>query len=420
MTPPRMRRSAGTTLMIVRKFLTWAQNSPPAARAEGAGALARAWLYSDLSGEQRREVLVALTALIDDSAVAVRQALSTVFASTPHAPRHIVSMLAADQAEVALPVLARSPLLSDAELIDCAALGQPMAQCAVASRAPLSPPVCAALAEVGCREAAVVLARNAQAEISLASLRRLLERFWDDGAVREAILGRPHLPVVLRAELVAATARALSAFVTACAWLPEERAHRATREAAERAHLIIAGDDVAASDQGLRDFVFHLRTSGQLTPGFILRALLAGHLALCETALADLSGLPRARVAGLMRNARNVGFGALFTRAGLPVAILPAFRAALAAYEDAGLPDVLSSRLSRRMIERALTACESMDPADCNKVLALLRRFEAEAALEEAREEVGRMVGSVPMIPDPRQEIVIDLAAIEAEIFQAA
>jgi uncharacterized protein (DUF2336 family) len=406
--------------MIVRRFLAWAQNAPASARAQGAGALARAWLYSDLSEEDRRQVLVALTSLLDDSSVAVRQAMAEVFASTPHAPRHIVSLLAADQAEVALPVLARSPLLSDAELIDCAAVGEAMSQCAVAARDRVSPGVSAALAEVGAREAAVVLARNPGADLSVPSLRRILERFWDDGAVREAILGRANLPSVLRAELVAATARALSAFVTSCAWLPEERARRATREAAERAHLIIAGDDETRSAQGLRDLVGHLRRSGQLTAGFILRALLAGHRALCETALADLSGLPTSRVTGLIRDYRSAGFVALFSRAGLPASILPAFRAALAAYEEAGLPETLSGRLSSTMVERALTACEDLDPEDCGKVLALLRRFEAEAAVEEAREEAARLVGSCAAPAAVRSDVVIDLAAIEAEIFEAA
>ena len=403
--------------MIVRRFLAWAQNAPAAARAEGAGALARAWLYSDLSPDDRREALVAMTALLDDSAIAVRQALSEVLANHSQAPRHIVSMLAADHADVALPVLAHSPLLSDAELIDCATIGDTFCQCAIASRSGLSGGVAAALAEIGSADAAIMLVRNETAELTHPVLRRLIERFWDDGAVREAILVRPNLPAVLRAELVAATARALSAFVTACSWLPEERARRATREAAERAHLIIAGDDGEGAAQGLVDLVGHLRRSGQLTPGFILRALLAGHLALCEVALSDLSGLPLKRVSGLMRDHRNVGFSALLTRAGLPASIFPAVRAALAAIEEAGLTVSLTGRLSRLVVERALNACEHLAPEDSGKVLALLRRFEAEAAVEEARDEAVRL--SRPDVPAHRQ-VVIDLDAIEAELFEAA
>ena len=130
--------------MIVRRFLAWAQNAPAAARAKGAGALARAWLYSDLSPDDRREALVAMTALLDDSAIAVRQALSEVLANHSQAPRHIVSMLAVDHADVALPVLAHSPLLSDAELIDCATIGDTFCQCAIASRSARSSNRCRA------------------------------------------------------------------------------------------------------------------------------------------------------------------------------------------------------------------------------------------------------------------------------------
>ena len=42
----------------------------------------------------------------------------------------------------------------------------------------------------------------------------------------------------------------------------------------------------------------HLRESGQLTAGLVLRALLSGNIVLFEQALAELAGMPLARVAG--------------------------------------------------------------------------------------------------------------------------
>jgi predicted ABC-type transport system involved in lysophospholipase L1 biosynthesis ATPase subunit len=41
--------------------------------------------------------------------------------------------------------------------------------------------------------------------------------------------------------------------------------------------------------------------------------------------------------------------------------------------------------LSRRMIEEALRACEGLPPDQAGRLVALLRRFEVEAARDEAR-----------------------------------
>ncbi len=375
--------------MIVRKFLAWARTASAGARAEGASALARAYLYSNLDDADQREAGVALTALLDDGSPVVRRALAEAFASAVDAPHHCVVVLANDQSDIASVVLSRSPVLSDAELIDCAAVGDAFAQSAIAVRANLSAPVAAALAEVGAREALIALAVNAGAALPDFSLRRMIERFGDDGEVREAILGRPNLPPAQRAELVAATARALTAFVTACDWMSEARASRVTREATERANVIIAAETESEPGNGPLALVAYLRESGQLTSGLVLRALLSGNRSLFEAALTDLSEMPASRVAGLVNGGRGAGFRALYMKAGLPKALMPAFEAALAAQDELGaaLEHGDRARLSRAMIERVLTACEQMNSTELGKLMALLRRFEAEAAREDAREE---------------------------------
>ena len=252
--------------IIVGRFLAWAQGVSAGERAEGASALARAYLYADLLDADRRDAAVVLTTLLDDGSPVVRRALSEAFASAEDAPHHIIVALANDQSDVSAPVLGRSPLLSDADLIDCAAVGDAFAQSAIALRPNLSAAVAAALAEVGAREALISLAVNGGADLPEFSMRRMIERFGDDGEMREALLSRPCLPPTLRADLVTATARALSAFVTACEWMSGERAERATREAREKATIMISADTAARTQNGPLALVRHLRKCGQLTP----------------------------------------------------------------------------------------------------------------------------------------------------------
>ena len=376
--------------MIIRQFLQWARTACAADRAEGAGALARAFLYSDLSAQDRSAAETALTSLVDDPSPLVRRSLAEALASAADAPPHIISALANDQSGVSALVLGRSPLLGEAELVDCAAVGDAYAQAAIALRPGLTAPVAAALAEVGQREAVIALAVNTAADVPEFSLRRMIERFGADGEMREALLSRPDLSAVLRHDLVSATARALSDFVTGCNWMAPERAARMAREAREKAALTIAA---ASPQEGPEALVRQLRASGALTAGFALRCLLSGHEELFEAILADLSGLPAARVSGFARQPRGAGFTALYRKAQMPPALLPAFQAALEAAQEFGFaPDAAASaRLSRQMIERVLTACADIRSPQISRLVALLRRYDAEAALEDAREDTEAM-----------------------------
>jgi uncharacterized protein (DUF2336 family) len=415
--------------MIVQNFLSWAQTANAAQRAEGAGALARAYLYSDLEAQERRQTEVALMSLLDDPSPLVRRALADNFASAVDAPHALVAALASDQSDVAAPVLSRSPLLTEAELIDCAAIGDAFAQSAIALRARVPGSVCAALAEVGAREATISLAVNPGADLPEFSMRRMIERFGDDGEMREALLSRPWLPATVKNNLVNAAAAALSTFVVDCGWLTNERAERLSREERDKANVIIVAETAAYDGRhGVRDLVAHLRASGQLTASLVLRALLSGNRDLFEAALAELSGLREDKVVGLVRDFRGAGFAALYSRAGLPEKFLPAFRAALEAQREYGDIHGGEARLSLVMIERVLTACEEINGGELDKLMALLRRFEMEAALEEARAEAARMSAEAqaPTVAAPAAGVIIDtapiidMAAFEAELMQYA
>ena len=154
----------------------------------------------------------------------------------------------------------------------------------------------------------------------------------------------------------------------------------------------------------MRPLIRHLRETSQLTAGLILRALLSGNLTMFEEALAELSGLPLSRVEGLIHDKGSAGFRALYEKAGLPAATFPAFREAIAAmHEDyVSVEPGGAARLRRRMIERVLTRCESMEQGDIEPLLMLLRRFATEAAREEARMFCEELVDGVVLSYDDR------------------
>lgn len=370
--------------MIVREFLQWLRTAPPGERADGTTALARAYLFSPLSIDDRAAAEGAMLMLLDDPSPLVRRALAEAFASSQAAPPAVVHGLAADQPDVAALVLERSPLFVDTDLVDMVATGPSAIQTAIARRPLLQRSVAAAIAEVGTAEACLVLIENADADVAPFSIDRIVARYGHLAAIREALLARDDLPAPTRQALVAKLSQTLADFVASRAWLARDRASRIAHEACEKATVVLAAESAYAE---MRPLVRHLRQTGQLTAGLVLRALLCGNSVLFEEALAELSGVPLERVFGLVHGKGNAGFRALYDKAGLPAAAYPAFREAIAAmHEDAFLGDAGGEiRLKRRMVERVLTRCERAALGDVEPLMTLLRRFATEAAREEAR-----------------------------------
>src|SRR5260221_1578147 len=285
--------------MIVRQCITWMSTAPAGERAEATRALARAWLISDLSEDDRAAAEGALLMQLDDASPLVRQAMAEVFARSTEAPAAIVQALSLDQPSVALPVLEHSPLLIDADLVDIIATGNGEMQCAIARRNNLPASVCAAIAEVGSAAAALELIENAYAELAPFSWDRIVERHGHLAAIRESMLVLADLPAATRAALVAKLSETLAQFVVARNWLSADRAGRVASEARDCSTMNIAA---RSRGEDMRGLVRHLRATSQLTAGARPRARPSGQLELFDSALSEMSGLPPARVGALLHD----------------------------------------------------------------------------------------------------------------------
>lgn len=371
--------------MFVRKFLSWAATAPAAERAPAAASFARALLDRELPADEDYEAGVALAAFADDPSPLVRRALAVEIAHRADAPRQIVVALAADQADIAVPVLRLSPALTDADLVDAAVIACPLGQTAIARRENPSAAVSAALAEIGAREAILALLDNAGAALPEAALARIVERFESDPVVREALLARGSLDPALRLRLVDAAAAALQAFVLRCGWMPAERLERVTRDAREKSYVLVAAETSASP--GAAAVAKRLRESGRLTPALLLRSVLSGERGLFESALGELTGVAPGRARAVVDHFEGSAFGALYSRAGLPAELLPVFRSSLAAQAAGGGTDEFADGgLQRSLVEHVLAACEKRNAPNAGPVVGLLRRFLAEAARQQARE----------------------------------
>jgi len=336
--------------------------------------------------------------LLDDPSPLVRRALAEALAASPIAPPAVIMGLAADQPQIAALVYAASPLFVDADLVDAVVSGDAGIQAVIASRAALPRAVAAAIAEMGAEESCLTLVENRAADIAPLSLDRIVERFGHLAPIREALLAREDIPAATRQTLVTKLSETLTGFVVDRAWLKADRAQKIAREACEKATVTIAAETPQSE---LRPLVCHLCASGQLTAGLILRALLSGNAALFEDALAELTGIPVARISGIVHGRGEGNLHALFEKAQLPSSTHAAFKEAILAMREGFVYDAGgAARLKRRMIERVLTRCEESDLGDVAPLLTLLRRFATEAAREEARLYHKELVGEAAHIAD--------------------
>lgn len=364
--------------MVVGHFLKWAETAPASARAAAAAALARAYCGAALSFEDRCATEAALTLLLDDPSAKVRAAMADALSMSRHAPPQVIAALAADQPDVAAAVIARSPLLSDGDLVDRVAIGGVAIQLLVARRPSVSMSVSAALAEIGEAEACRALLGNDGAAVAGVSLRRITERFAHLPAIREALVADPRLPPECRHMLVLALGQAFRQSPLVTALIGAGRTERVLRDACVKSSLTLIEATDPAEHPAL---VEHLRLQGELTSAFVLRTVALGRIDFFGAALAALSGQALPRVRSLLAGGQDGALFALFGRAGLAASTHPVIGRALKIWREVAL-----GRRVAGVQEVSFAMLEALGGLHAESQLAtLLKSIHFEALRENAR-----------------------------------
>lgn len=371
--------------MIIRDFLRWIGTAPLGSRAEATSALARAWLHSEMSDEERRDAEAAMTVLLDDPEPVVRAALADALGASARAPRHIILALATDIPPIATLVLMRSPLFLDSELVDFAASHEVEVQVAIALRPKLAVTVSAVIAELGEADACLELIGNPGAAIGRSSYERIAERFEDDARVRCALMQGPRVPLTVKQSLVARLSRKLAKLPVVQSNIRAGSVESVMGEARDKVTVSLACD---AQEDEIGELVEHLRATAQLTPTLILRAVCTGNVILFEQALARLTELPLWRIRALTATAGTPSLRSLVARAGLPRSTHAAFVAAMECYRTQrakGLP-LRGPEFTRHMIREVLSRYDGDASPELDQLRRLLYRLEGEAARGAARQ----------------------------------
>ena len=224
----------------------------------------------------------------------IRHRLSQKLASAEWAPNALINVLALDDIEIARPIIARSPVLQDVDLVRLLVEATIEHQIEVARRPHLTQAVVAAILEQAEPAVLTALAGNPTAELSAADMDELVEASRQIAAMRTPLSQHPKLTSQLAKRLYLWVGLALregladrfrldiTILDAALAASISEAQIGASSETAPR---MAREGEREAMEQRLID---KLHSAGQLRPAYLVRALREGRLGLFTTALAIL------------------------------------------------------------------------------------------------------------------------------------
>ncbi len=168
-----------------------------------------------LSDVDRQIMSDIIHQIIQDVEISVRKALAEQLADMPNAHSQLITALANDDFEVAHPILIKSEVIRDAELIEVVQYRTMEHQVAVAMRPTLSEPLSNALIKTGNQRVITALIENDGASIADDDLRALVDQVDEVPAYQSPLARRQDLSPALVKKLFWSVSAALREHLSA-------------------------------------------------------------------------------------------------------------------------------------------------------------------------------------------------------------
>lgn len=151
-------------------------------------------LPSSVIGPQERWIVGDLLyEILRNSDARIRRRCAARLAEIKDAPANIVKLLAADEVEIATPLLEKSHALTDFDLMEITRLGTLDHRVLIAGREPVSETVSAALASVGEAPVITALLKNTNARLAPPTVNHIAALAQDSVSFIPGLLKRPEM-----------------------------------------------------------------------------------------------------------------------------------------------------------------------------------------------------------------------------------
>lgn len=346
--------SEKTTISL--EDVTKLMSNPSAdSKAEIAEKLGKGY-SAQLSSQERAIAEDIFSSLVKDVELRVRKALAESLQDNPDIPKDVAFTLAKDEAEVAIPILENSIVLDDEDLKEIISSQGAEAQSAVARRKNVSEELSAALAETGNEDVVATLVANQGAQISDATMNKVVDDFGTSEAVNGKLATRQNLPLKVAERLVNLVSDKIKDHLVTHHKMSPDTAMDLLMSSREKATIgLLDGRE----SQDVMTLVKQLEKNGRLTPTIIIRALCMGDANFFNAALSVKSGVPVNNAFHLMNDQGGIGLQKIMVKAGISEKMAPIARAALKVISEMAETGGDDKDILRLLIiERVLTSCE--------------------------------------------------------------
>jgi uncharacterized protein (DUF2336 family) len=234
--------------------------------------------------------------LVVDAEREMRRRLAERIADAAWAPKALIHVLALDDIEIAMPIIAASPLLDDADLVRLLVEATLEHQTAIARRRGIGEAVSQAILDTDEPSLLAALADNTSAVLPANGMQRLVEASRLMPGLRTPLVRHPQMTEELASTLYTWIGDALRDALVERFRLDPDALGPVLTDAVNDT----LGDPLGHDPQGMRTeertaterrLVEKLDAAEQLRPGYLLRALRENKLTLFEAALAKLADL---------------------------------------------------------------------------------------------------------------------------------
>jgi uncharacterized protein (DUF2336 family) len=272
------------------------------------------------SGEfNGRELLITheiLRLLIQDTEVGIRKLLSEELKDNLHLPHDIALKLANDIAEVAIPVVQNSYVLSEEDLIAIALKTEEISKLlAISARDSLSEELSDTLINKDVSELTQAVLKNPSASLSEDTIKALISPETDED-IFHALVAKGGLTIQLVESLFHLVSDELKVRLKREYKLPIVLAYETGEVANDNALGKIL--PVRLIEQEFGANLDQLYTSGRLNHSVIIRSLCIGDMEFFVNAMAKLSDIPLPNAKILALDPGPLGFHSLYKSSGLP------------------------------------------------------------------------------------------------------
>jgi uncharacterized protein (DUF2336 family) len=253
--------------------------------------LAVASLYrvqgTHLTSRERELMRDILERLAENVEMTIRIALAERLADDITAPHDLILLLADDRIVVARPLILRSALLSDADMLNLIAEASVAHHEIVAQRPNIGERVTEALSKSEAETVLVALVKNATAHIGSHTYETLVEKSRRFAGIQEPLVHRDDMPPTLATRMTAWVSDALKAHIARNFDVPAVKVADALDDVDNAINSAPPPPRVTPTE-GAQKLIDKLSGAGQLKAGFLLRVLHQGQADLFDLAFARL------------------------------------------------------------------------------------------------------------------------------------